>query len=270
MLSSKDLLRLAEAAARAAAGFLRSAPRPAAEQWEAKGMNDFVTGVDRRAEEIIAHHLLTAEPGAVVVGEELTPGAPVPSGLAWIVDPLDGTTNYLHDYPWYAVSIAAAVDGRLAAGVVLDVARDQCYAASRGGGTWLGGGRLQASAVAAPAHALVGTGFPFKHPELLGDWTRQFDRIARETSGIRRAGSAALDLADVAAGRFDGFWELRLAPWDYAAGQLLVEEAGGVVTDLAGRDPALGHGGIVAGNRAIHEWLLRVVGSERLGSAGVG
>ncbi len=260
MLSSNDLLRLAELAAREAAEYLRAAPRPAPDRWEAKGLNDFVTAVDRGAEELIARRLLAAAPDGVIVGEELTPGTAVPGGLAWIVDPLDGTTNYLHDYPWYAVSIAAAVDGRLEAGVVLDVPRGVCYAAARGHGAWLGDRRLAVSAVESPGHALIGTGFPFKHPRHLETWTRQFDVIARATSGIRRAGSAALDLADVAAGRFDGFWELQLAPWDYAAGQLLVAEAGGVVTDTAGADPAFGHAGIVAGNPAVHEWLLGVVG----------
>jgi myo-inositol-1(or 4)-monophosphatase len=268
MLSSNDLLRLAESAAREAAGFLRGAPRPAREEWEAKGVNDFVTAVDRAAEERIARHLLAAAPGGVIVGEELTPGATVPRGLAWIVDPLDGTTNYLHDYPWYAVSIAAAVDGRLEAGVVLDVPRGLCYTAARGHGAWLGDRPLVASAVDSPGHALIGTGFPFKHPRHLEAWTRQFDVIARATSGIRRAGSAALDLADVAAGRFDGFWELELAPWDYAAGQLLVEEAGGRVTDTAGGRPALRHGGIVAGNPAIHAWLMGVVEGERGAGSG--
>ncbi len=260
MLSSNDLLRLAELAAREAAEYLRAAPRPAPDRWEAKGVNDFVTAVDRGAEELIARRLLAAAPAGAIVGEELTPGAAVPSGLAWIVDPLDGTTNFLHDYPWYAVSIAAAVDGRLEAGVVLDVPRGLCYAAARGHGVWLGDRRLAVSTVQSAGHALIGTGFPFKHPEHLEAWTRQFRVIARATSGIRRAGSAALDLADVAAGRFDGFWELQLAPWDYAAGQLLVEEAGGVVTGTGGTDPAFGHTGIVAGNPAVHEWLLGVVG----------
>jgi myo-inositol-1(or 4)-monophosphatase len=262
MLSSNDLLRLAELAAREAAEYLRAAPRPAPDRWEAKGLNDFVTAVDRGAEELIARRLLAAAPAGAIVGEELTPGASVPAGLAWIVDPLDGTTNYLHDYPWYAVSIAAAVDGRLEAGVVLDVARGLGYTAARGHGAWLGDRRLAVSAVQSPGHALLGTGFPFKHPEHLAAWTRQFGVIARSTSGIRRAGSAALDLADVAAGRFDGFWELQLAPWDYAAGRLLVEEAGGVVTDPAGADPGFGHAGIVAGNPTIHEWLLGVVGER--------
>jgi myo-inositol-1(or 4)-monophosphatase len=260
MLSSNDLLRLGTAAARAGAEFLRTVPRPAREAWETKGTNDFVTEVDRRAEEIIAAVLLAGEPGATVVGEELAPDPDrARRGLAWVVDPLDGTTNFLHDYPQWGVSLAGAVDGVLQAGVVFDVPRDLCYVAARGHGAWLGDRRLAVSAVGEPGVALIGTGFPFKHPQHLPRWVEHFRTVARESSGVRRAGSAALDLADVAAGRFDGFWELQLAPWDYAAGQLLVEEAGGVLTDLEGKDPGLTHAGIVAGNPAIHDWLLKVV-----------
>ena len=260
MLSSNDLLRLGAAAAQAGAGFLRTVPRPGREAWETKGSNDFVTEVDRRAEEIIARELLAGEPGAVVVGEELAPDVDrARRGLAWIVDPIDGTTNFLHGYPQWAVSLAGAVDGVLQVGVVVDVPRDLCYVAARGHGAWLGERRLGVSAVQEPGVALIGTGFPFKHPQHLPRWIEHFRIVARESSGVRRAGSASLDLVDVAAGRFDGFWELQLAPWDYAAGQLLVEEAGGVLTDLVGADPALRHAGIVAGNPDIHEWLLGVI-----------
>jgi myo-inositol-1(or 4)-monophosphatase len=238
-------------------------PRPGREAWETKGSNDFVTEVDRRTEQIIARELLAGEPDAVVVGEELAPDAErARRGLAWIVDPIDGTTNFLHGYPQWAVSLAGAVDGVLQVAVVVDVPRDLCYVAARGHGAWLGERRLAVSPVREPAIALIGTGFPFKHPQHLPRWIEHFRTVARESSGVRRAGSAALDLVDVAAGRFDGFWELQLAPWDYAAGQLLVEEAGGVLTDLEGADPALGHTGIVAGNPTIHEWLLKVVNRE--------
>lgn len=263
MLSSNDLLRLAVTAAGAGAEYLRAVPTPGREAWETKGSNDFVTDVDRRAEEIIARELLVGEPGAVVVGEELAPeAARARQGLAWVVDPIDGTTNFLHGYPQWAVSLAGAVDGVLQVGVVVDVPRDLCYVAARGQGAWLGERRLSVSPVSEPGVALIGTGFPFKHPQHLPRWIAHFRTVALESSGVRRAGSAALDLVDVAAGRFDGFWELQLAPWDYAAGQLLVEEAGGVLTDLTGADPALGHAGIVAGNPTIHEWLLNVVRSE--------
>jgi myo-inositol-1(or 4)-monophosphatase len=254
-----DLLLLAETAARRAAGYLRAAaPLRDPTGWTAKGRNDFVTEADRRAEALIADVLLTGAPGSRVVGEELSPGL-ADEGLVWIVDPLDGTTNFLHGYPACAVSVAAAVDGVLEAGVVLRLEPDWCFRASRGGGAWLGDTRLAVSAITEPAHALIGTGFPFKHPADLPRYQEQFGRIMLATSGIRRAGSAALDLADLAAGRFDGFWELSLAPWDVAAGILLVREAGGRVTGLAGEDRGLGHGPVVAGNPAIHTWLLDVL-----------
>lgn len=230
--------------------------------WTSKGHHDWVTEVDRHAEALIREVLLRGAPGSTVVGEELNPGA-IESGLVWIVDPLDGTTNFLHGYPQYAVSIAAARDGVLEAGVILDVPRECVYGAVRGKGAWLGDTRLQVSEITNPAHALLGTGYPFKQLEELDRYLEQFRTILPLTSGVRRAGSAALDLADVAAGRLDGFWELSLAPWDVAAGVLLVREAGGVVTDLDGREAGLTHGPIVAGNPALHGWLLETVSSEQ-------
>ncbi|HEX9894179.1 MAG TPA: inositol monophosphatase family protein [Gemmatimonadales bacterium] len=253
-----DLLKSAERAARAAAGFLREVSPPRPEGWTTKGTNDFVTQIDRQAEAIIRESLLADTPEAHLVGEELSPDL-VSDGLVWIIDPLDGTTNFLHNYPACAVSIAAALNGVLQAGVVLRLAPETCCSAARGAGAWRDGKPLRVSEIVDPAHALIGTGFPFKHPEHLPQYLEQFARITPATSGIRRAGSAALDLADVAAGRFDGFWELRLAPWDIAAGVLLVREAGGVVTDLAGNPRNLDHGPVVAGNPAIHRWLLEII-----------
>lgn len=259
MVSSIDLLHLAKTAAQRAAHYLRGVERPADPTgWTLKGSRDFVTEVDRTAERIIAEVLLAAEPGSRIVGEELSPDV-VTEGLVWIVDPLDGTTNFLHDFPSYAVSIAAAVDGVLEAGVVLQVPRQEVYAAARGGGAWQDERQLAVSAIADPSFALVGTGFPFKDPRQLQEYVEQFGRIAARTSGIRRPGSAALDLADVAAGRFDGFWELRLSAWDIAAGVLLIREAGGVVTDLTGRPIGAEHSAVVAGNPAIHTWLLETL-----------
>lgn len=258
MNSAMDLLESAERAARLAAAYLRTAVPPGSAAWTVKGQNDFVTEVDRRAEQIIRASLLADTPDASVIGEELG-SDPVTEGLVWIVDPLDGTTNFLHRYPSCAVSIAAAIDGQLEAGVVLRLEPDWCYSAARGAGAWHGSMRLAVSTITTPAHALIGTGFPFKHPEALPAYQRQFARIMTATSGIRRAGSAALDLADVAAGRFDGFWELHLAPWDVAAGILLVREAGGVVTDLEGRERDLGYGPVVAGNPLIQRWLVETV-----------
>ncbi|HEX5387246.1 MAG TPA: inositol monophosphatase family protein [Gemmatimonadales bacterium] len=272
MLSSLDLLDLARSAAAGAAGFIRSVERPADPAgWTLKGSRDFVTEVDRTAERLIRDILLGGVPGATIVGEELSPEITT-AGLVWVVDPLDGTTNFLHDYPAYAVSIAAAIDGELVAGVVHQVPFDQVYWATRGGGAWTsaagdggpsGSARaLRVSPIADPAHALIGTGFPFKDLAQLEEYEQQFGRVASATTGIRRAGSAALDLVDVAAGRFEGFWEQRLSAWDIAAGLVLIREAGGVATDFAGRDLGVEHGPVVAGNRPIHAWLLKTLGPD--------
>ena len=195
-----------------------------------------------------------------MVGEELSPEV-VTDGVVWIVDPLDGTTNFLHGFPSYAVSIAAALDGVLQAGVVLHVPRKELYSATRGGGAWLDQERLGVSRIADPEFGLIGTGFPFRDLTRLEEYQRQFGRVASATSGIRRPGAAALDLVDVAAGRFDGFWEQHLSAWDIAAGSLLIREAGGVITDFTGRDIGIEHTGIVAGNPAIHAWLLEILKS---------
>jgi myo-inositol-1(or 4)-monophosphatase len=244
-VSALDLLHLARTAAEAAAGYLRAVERPSDPgAWTHKGSRDFVTEVDRTAERMISDVLVAAEPGSRIVGEELSPEV-VRDGLVWIVDPLDGTTNFLHGFPAYAVSIAAAVDGELEAAVVVQVPRQEVYTAARGAGAWQGDRRLTVSAIAEPEFALIGTGFPFKETSRLGEYLAQFARVAARTSGIRRPGSAALDLADVAAGRFDGFWELHLSAWDIAAGILLVREAE--------------HTGLVAGNPAMHAWLLGTV-----------
>jgi myo-inositol-1(or 4)-monophosphatase len=258
MLSPLDLLARAESAARRAAQFLREVERPAPDRWSAKGRHDFVTEVDRAAEQLIRDALLSGGPPARVVGEELSPDLRT-DGLAWVVDPLDGTTNFLHGYPAYAVSIAAAVDGVLEAGVVYDIPRDQVFRAAHGGGAWCGGQPLRVSPIAAPGQALIGTGFPFKDLTRMAEYQRQFAGVAARTAGIRRAGSAAIDLADVAAGRFEGFWEQHLSAWDVAAGTLLIREAGGLVTDYDGRELGIGHGPVVAGNPSIHQWLLETL-----------
>ncbi len=261
MVSALDLLHLCRTAAEQAAAYLRGVERPRdPATWTRKGSRDFVTAVDRTAEEIITQVLLAAEPGSRVIGEELSPGLGT-DGLVWVVDPLDGTTNFLHDFPSYAVSVAAAVDGVLEAGVVIHVPRNEIFFASRGNGAWHGERRLTVSSISDPAFSLIGTGFPFKDTGRLEEYVGQFSRIAASTSGIRRPGSAALDLADVAAGRFDGFWEQYLSAWDVAAGILLVREAGGCVTDFSGRDLGVEHSELVAGNPAIHAWLLEVLDS---------
>ncbi len=261
MVSSLDLLHLARTAAERAAGYLRGVERPADPSgWASKGSRDFVTEVDRTAERLVSEVLLAAEPGSRIVGEELQPEV-VREGLVWIVDPLDGTTNFLHDFPSYAVSVAGAVDGTLEVAAVVNVPTGDIYTASRGGGAWHAERRLTVSAISDPSFALIGTGFPFKDISRLEEYLEQFRRVAGRTSGIRRPGAASLDLTDVAAGRFDGFWEQQLSAWDIAAGVLLIREAGGVVTDFTGREVGVEHTGLVAGNPAIHRWLLETFGA---------
>src|SRR5918996_487313 len=261
MVSSLDLLHLSRTAAQRAAGYLRGVERPADPSgWTRKESRDFVTEVDRTAERLVSEVLLAAEPGSRIVGEELQPEV-VTEGLVWIVDPLDGTTNFLHDFPSYAVSIAGALDGVLEVAAIVNVPRGDTYTASRSAGAWHGERRLSVSAIRDPEFALIGTGFPFKDVSRIDEYLRQFAHIASRASGIRRPGAASLDLADVAAGRFDGFWEQQLSAWDIAAGTLMIREAGGSVTDFGGRDVGIEHGAVVAGNPAIHAWLLEMVGS---------
>jgi len=255
----KDLVDVAREAAARAARFLRNTTPVSTRHWIEKGPHDFVTEADRQAEALIADALVHAVPESRVVGEELSPTAARVGDVVWIVDPLDGTTNFLHGYPQYAVSIGASVEGALRVGVVHDVTRDRVYWGATGLGAWEGDRRLQVSELTEPRQALVGTGFPFKSLPLLRRYLDQFAAVMGATSGIRRAGAAALDLVDVAAGRLDCFWELTLAPWDVAAGVVLVREAGGVVTTLDGSPEVLQHGSIVAGNTALHRWLLDLV-----------
>jgi myo-inositol-1(or 4)-monophosphatase len=234
-------------------------------EWEEKAHADFVSAVDRASEEAIAEIVRARHPDARMVGEELAPDVSTLTGVTFVADPLDGTTNYLHDFPWYCVSIAALVDGEPAAGAILNVPTGELFTATAGGGARLSGQPIAVSRIDVPSRALIGTGFPFKRAEEIESYLRVIAAVMRDVAGLRRPGSAALDLADVACGRFDAFWELSLAPWDVAAGILLVREAGGLVTDLEGGPARVAHGPIVAGNPAMHAWLLEQLRVERRG-----
>ena len=260
------LLAAARAAADRAAAVLREhAGRRTALAWEAKSRTDFVSVADRAAEDAVREALLAAVPDAVILGEEGSPDASAAHGTAFVVDPLDGTTNFLHGYPWYGVSIAALVDGVPVAGVVRNVPTGELFTATLGGGAFresAGGARerIAASAEHDPARALLGTGLPFKHAHHIEPYLRSLPRILGAVAGVRRAGAAVLDLCDVACGRFDAFWELELAPWDMAAGLVIAREAGALVTDLHGRPAPVAAGPIVAGNPAMHAWLIAQLG----------
>ncbi|MGQ0715005.1 MAG: inositol monophosphatase family protein [Gemmatimonadaceae bacterium] len=256
-----DMLQtVATAAADAAADVVRShrgsGPRV---EWQLKGRADYATIVDHEAEERIRDVVARALPDARVVGEEQNPSAAAGAGLTFVVDPLDGTTNFLHDYPEYAVSVAVLLDRTPVVGVVVNVPLGHRYVAVSGRGATVDQRPIRVSEVADPARALIGTGFPFKYPEQIDRYVTELPTIMQSTAGIRRAGAAALDLCAVAAGRFDAFWEHSLEPWDFSAGALLVREAGGTITDLRGNTLALARSGVLAGNAAMHAWMLRTL-----------
>jgi myo-inositol-1(or 4)-monophosphatase len=256
----EELLDVAIEAARSGARVIQAATEGREKLvWESKGQSDFVSEVDKASERAITATIARRLPRASMLGEELTPTALAGKGIVVITDPLDGTTNFLHGYPEYSVSIAIARDGEVCAGIVLNVARDEEFTARRGAGAFMNGRRIRVSSLREPSRALIGTGFPFKSLEKLPAYVEQFSLVMRGTAGIRRAGSAALDLSNVACGRFDAFWELVLAPWDVAAGLLLVREAGGIITDLDGNSATVEAGSFVAGNPAMHAWLLQTV-----------
>lgn len=224
---------------------------------ERKGRNDFVSEVDRLAEAEIIQVLRSAYPQHGILAEES--GAQAGDDYEWIIDPLDGTTNYLHGFPQFAVSIALRFKGQLQHGLVFDPLRDELFAASRGQGARLNDRRIRASHVVHLEDALLGTGFPFRALPKLDLWLLTFRALFARCSGIRRAGSAALDLAYVAAGRFDGFWEMELSPWDLAAGCLLIQEAGGLLGDFKGESNYLASGNIIAGNTHIYPEMHDII-----------
>jgi myo-inositol-1(or 4)-monophosphatase len=255
---SAILLEAAVAAARVSAEYIRSRETDRAQlEIREKQAADFVSDVDTGAETRIREVLDSLVPGSFVVGEEMSPTASTAGETVFVVDPLDGTTNFLHGFPAYSVSIGAMNDGVIVAGVVLNIPYGDLYTATLGGGAFRNGEAMHVSSISKSTRALVGTGFPFKNLEFIERYAKQFERITRAQAGVRRGGSAALDLAWVAAGAFDAFWELRLAPWDIAAGLLLVREAGGRVTDLEGRDIDPVSGPVVASNGLLHDWLLQ-------------
>lgn len=251
------------AAARGAEIVRAGAERRASLSWEEKTPGDFVSEVDLASEAAINAIVSERHPDARLLAEELSSNAaPDREGLLFVADPLDGTTNFLHGFPWYAVSIAALIDGEPVAGAVLNAANGELFTATLGGGARKNGQSIAVSKITEPIRSLVATGFPFKENSPVDAYLDVLPQIMRQTSGVRRPGAAALDLADVACGRFEAFWELTLAPWDIAAGLLLIREAGGITTDLTGAPAQVKHTGLVVGNPAMHAWLLNIVRHE--------
>lgn len=223
-----------------------------------KSRNDFVSDVDRRAEQDIISVLRKAYPDHAIMAEESGEHTGS-SDFEWIIDPLDGTTNFLHGFPQYSVSIALRHKARIELGVVYDPLRQEIFSASRGNGAMLNDRRIRVSPRKGLDGALLGTGFPFKDLTYLDSYLSTFKAFIPKTAGIRRPGSAALDLAYVAAGRLDGFWEFGLSPWDMAAGTVLIQEAGGIVTDLAGGSDFLASGNVVAGSPKVLNAMLQTI-----------
>ena len=225
-----------------------------------KQHNDFVSEVDHAAEDAIIRTLRDAYPAHAFLGEES--GASSPNANAehlWIIDPLDGTTNFLHGFPQYCVSIALKHKGVLQQAVVYDPNRNELFTATRGAGAFLNDRRIRVSGTDKFEDSLIGTGFPFREFAHFDDYLRMFGEVTRRVAGVRRPGAAALDLAWVAAGRLDGFWEMGLSPWDMAGGALLVREAGGMVGDFEGAEGFLESGRIVAANPKVFSPLLQAI-----------
>lgn len=222
-----------------------------------KDRNDFVTEVDRQAEQEIIYILRKAFPAHGILAEES--GFQEGDEYQWIIDPLDGTTNFLHGFPQFAVSIALRHKGRLEQGVVYDPLRQEIFSASRGAGATMNDQRLRVTNRKTLEGSLLGTGFPFKSQHHLEVYLEMFRALFPQTAGIRRAGSAALDLAYVASGRLDGFWEIGLSIWDMAAGVLLIQEAGGLAGDFSGGHDHLESGNIVAGNPKLFAEILKSI-----------
>jgi len=230
-----------------------------------KQQNDFVTEVDRAAEATIIAVLSEVYPSHAILAEESghSGNSDADAEFQWIIDPLDGTTNFIHGFPQYAVSIALAHKGVLSHAVVYDPNRNELFAASKGGGAFLNDKRIRVTKRAKIDEALLGTGFPYRMFDHVDTYLTIFKDVTRRCAGIRRPGAASLDLAWVAAGRLDGFWEFGLAPWDMAAGALLIQEAGGLVSDLAGEGNYLKTGNIVGGTPKVFNQLLQVIQPHR-------
>jgi len=224
-----------------------------------KGRHDYVSEVDKRAEKMIIDTIRKYYPDHRIQAEE-SGHHKTDSDFEWIIDPLDGTTNFLHQFPVFSVSIAITEKGRLSHGVIYDPLRDECFSASRGDGARMNNYRIRVSEQKTLQNALMATGIPFQQFDYVDAYLASLKQFMLNTAGIRRAGSAALDLAYVACGRVDGYWELNLKPWDIAAGALIVQEAGGLVTDFKGGNDFLKSGNIIAGNSKMLKAMAKIIG----------
>jgi len=228
---------------------------------EQKGHNDYVSDADLAAEKAVIHCILKHYPDHAILAEES--GVQGESDTVWIIDPLDGTTNYLHGFPVFAVSIGVQIKGRMEHAVVYDPLRQELFTATRGQGAHLEGRRIRVSGQKQLERALIGTGFPFRQADQeIDPYLKMLGKVVRSTSGVRRPGAAALDLAYVAAGRLDAFWETGLAPWDLAAGSLIIREAGGIISGIDGSESFLDTGHVLTGTPKIYAAIAKLCASE--------
>lgn len=252
------LINIANRAARSAGQIiLRSMDRIDLVQITEKSRNDFVTEIDKQVEREIIDIIREVYPQHAILGEES--GKLGDDETIWIIDPIDGTTNFIHNFPHFCVSIAVQHKGRIEHGLIFDPVRQETFTASRGQGARLNDKRIRVSSRAHLNGALLGTGFPFSQMTSIESYLPTLQAFMPLTAGIRRAGSAALDLAYVAAGRLDGFWEFGLSPWDIAAGIILVQEAGGLVSDREGGEKYFENGSVVAANPKVLKQMLQVL-----------
>lgn len=259
---SKEL-EIAISAAQNAANIIESYTKQSRDQkFELKGTHDLVTQADVDSEKSIKKTISEVFPDDIFLAEESHNGASLTSHRTWIIDPIDGTTNFAHGVPFYAVSIALYIEYEPVVAVILGLPMKELFTAVKGEGAFLNGVNIRVSNTSNPKSSLIGTGFPYRDLSVLDDYLKVFEVLMHETHGVRRPGSASYDMAYVACGRYDGFYEYALAPWDVAAGALLIREAGGVVTDWSGTDNWLFGKRIIAANPGIHSYLNAVIRSE--------
>lgn len=258
-MPSLELQSAVEATRQAAQVIATYTDHSRSQNFKLKGLHDLVTEADVASEKRIKEVIATAFPNDHFLAEESHAGASLTNERTWIIDPIDGTTNFAHGVPFFAVSIALWINREPKVAAILGVSNDELFTAEVGSGAFLNGNPIRVSTTEQPSGALIGTGFPYRDLSVIEDYMKVFHVLMHETHGVRRPGSAAYDMAYVACGRYDGFYEYALAPWDVAAGALLVREAGGVVTDWHGGENWLSGKRITAGNPHIHAWLQTVL-----------
>ncbi len=252
-------LNIAKKAADEAADLIRDFQQKKSFEINFKGHNDLVTDADVAAESTILEIISENFPDDHVLAEESSTEMVMPGGRTWLIDPIDGTTNFAHGFPVYCVSIGLWENKQPKAGLVLEVNNEELFEATAGGGAFLDGESITVSSIQDPAHAMIGTGFPYNDLSIVENYLKLFRWLMHHTQAVRRPGAASYDLCCVAAGRFDGFYEYSLNPWDVGAASLIIQEAGGVISDWQGGENWLFGERIIAGNAEVHAFLLEAI-----------